>query len=90
MKNDHEYFKAIHKNKAILDSLNGIEIPKVESLKTTQERVMPFWNEHIVPEIKKKQKILIVAHGTVLRSLIMEIESTIIVFVIIHNTLKCL
>jgi len=90
MTSKHPFYKAIHNNQAILDSLDGAEIPAVESLKTTQERVIPFWEKFIVPQIKKKQKILIVAHGTVLRSLIMHIESTVIVFVLIHNTQKFL
>lgn len=34
------------------------------------ERVIPYWDDFIVPNIKRGQRILIVAHGTVLRSLI--------------------
>ncbi|QCI26767.1 2,3-diphosphoglycerate-dependent phosphoglycerate mutase [Buchnera aphidicola (Thelaxes californica)] len=45
-------------------------IPTSESLKDTMKRVVTYWNTTILPEIKKDKKILIVAHGNSLRSLI--------------------
>jgi len=36
----------------------------------TLERVMPYWNEKIVPRLKAGEKILIVAHGNSLRALV--------------------
>ncbi|WP_343189763.1 2,3-diphosphoglycerate-dependent phosphoglycerate mutase [Buchnera aphidicola] len=45
-------------------------IPKAESLKCTINRVLPYWNKFILPELKKKKKIIIVAHGNSLRALI--------------------
>ncbi|GIV66267.1 MAG: 2,3-diphosphoglycerate-dependent phosphoglycerate mutase [Chloroflexota bacterium] len=45
-------------------------LPSTESLKMTLERVMPFWNEKIVPRLKAGEKILIVAHGNSLRALV--------------------
>jgi len=46
------------------------KFPSTESLKETMERVIPYWDNFIVPNIKRGQRVLIVAHGTVLRSLI--------------------
>ncbi|AFZ81536.1 phosphoglycerate mutase, putative [Theileria equi strain WA] len=51
------------------------EIPNGESLKLTQKRVLPFWNERIVPELKHGAPVLVVAHGNSLRSLIQYLEA---------------
>ncbi|WP_343188911.1 2,3-diphosphoglycerate-dependent phosphoglycerate mutase [Buchnera aphidicola (Chaitoregma tattakana)] len=45
-------------------------IPRSESLKCTVNRVLPYWNKFILPELKKKKKIVIIAHGNSLRALI--------------------
>lgn len=45
-------------------------LPKSESLKTTIERVLPFWQDQIVPALMAGKKPLIVAHGNSLRALI--------------------
>ncbi len=45
-------------------------LPATESLKTTLERVLPYWHEAIVPELKKGKRILICAHGNSLRALV--------------------
>ncbi|MEC6881316.1 2,3-diphosphoglycerate-dependent phosphoglycerate mutase [Photobacterium piscicola] len=45
------------------------ELPIGESLKDTYERVIPFWNEEIVPKINSGADILIAAHGNSLRAL---------------------
>ena len=47
-----------------------ISPPGGESLKDTGERVMPYFNQEILPLIKKGQNILISAHGNSLRSMI--------------------
>ena len=44
--------------------------PGGESLKDTGERVMPYFNQEILPLIKKGQNIFISAHGNSLRSMI--------------------
>lgn len=38
-------------------------LPGTESLKTTIDRVLPFWYDHICPQIKDGKKVIIVAHG---------------------------
>lgn len=49
--------------------------PKCESLKDTYERVLPYWNDVIVPEIKKGEKLLIAAHGNSIRGLLKHIKN---------------
>ena len=45
-------------------------IPRSECLKDTVARVLPFWYDQIVPEIKKGQRVVIAAHGNSLRALV--------------------
>lgn len=45
-------------------------LPRSESLKTTIERVLPFWQDAIVPALRAGKKPLVVAHGNSLRALI--------------------
>ncbi len=49
--------------------------PNGESLKDTAARVMPYWNEKIVPELTDGKSILIAAHGNSLRALVMHLEN---------------
>ena len=48
--------------------------PGGESLKNTAERVLPYFNQKIMPRIKNGLNILIAAHGNSLRALIMELD----------------
>jgi 2,3-bisphosphoglycerate-dependent phosphoglycerate mutase len=45
-------------------------LPAAECLQDTVERVLPFWQEHIVPALRAGKRPLIVAHGNSLRGLI--------------------
>lgn len=45
------------------------DIPLGESLEDTIARVLPYWNEQIVPNIKAGKKVMIVASGNSLRAL---------------------
>ena len=47
----------------------GIAIPSTESLKLTIERVLPYWNEAILPVLAKGETVIISAHGNSLRAL---------------------
>lgn len=51
------------------------ELPFTESLKTTGERVLPYWNDVIVPSIKEGKKIIIAAHGNSLRALVKHLDN---------------
>lgn len=49
----------------------GIDnLPATESLKTTLERVQPYWQERIAPELAAGRNVLIAAHGNSLRALV--------------------
>jgi 2,3-bisphosphoglycerate-dependent phosphoglycerate mutase len=50
-------------------------LPAAESLKTTLERVLPYWHEAIVPALRQKQKVLISAHGNSLRALVKYLDN---------------
>ncbi|MEK9650459.1 MAG: 2,3-bisphosphoglycerate-dependent phosphoglycerate mutase [Gammaproteobacteria bacterium] len=52
-----------------------ISPPGGESLKNTAERVLPYFNEMIMPEILKNKNILIAAHGNSLRALVMKLDN---------------
>ncbi len=49
--------------------------PGGESLKDTADRVLPYFEEVILPNLVTGKNILIAAHGNSLRALIMRIES---------------
>ncbi|ADD79583.1 2,3-diphosphoglycerate-dependent phosphoglycerate mutase [Candidatus Riesia pediculicola] len=49
--------------------------PDSESLEDTLKRVVPLWKEEIKPKIKRKNKVLIVAHGNSLRALAKHLEN---------------
>ena len=46
------------------------DLPASESLKTTLERVQPYWEQTIAPELKAGKNVLIAAHGNSLRALV--------------------
>ena len=46
------------------------DLPATESLATTLERVIPCWQEQVVPELKAGRNVLIAAHGNSLRALV--------------------
>lgn len=48
--------------------------PGGESLKNTAERVLPYFESKILPEVIKGKNILIAAHGNSLRALVMKLE----------------
>lgn len=48
----------------------GEAIPDTESLKTTLDRVLPYWNAAVVPRLAAGEDVLIVAHGNSLRAIV--------------------
>ena len=48
--------------------------PAGESLKMTAERVLPYFEEKILPLLKENLEILVVAHGNSLRALVMQLD----------------
>jgi 2,3-bisphosphoglycerate-dependent phosphoglycerate mutase len=48
----------------------GQAIPDTESLKTTLDRVLPYWNAAIAPRLAAGEDVLIAAHGNSLRAIV--------------------
>ena len=48
----------------------GAPIPDTESLKTTLDRVLPYWGEAIAPKLTAGETLLIAAHGNSLRAIV--------------------
>lgn len=56
-------------------SLTSGQLPATESLKITLERVLPYWNATLAPEIKSGRRLLIVAHGNSIRALVKYLDN---------------
>ena len=50
-------------------------LPLTESLETTIERVIPYYLEEIVPQIRAGKSVLIAAHGNSLRALVKYLDN---------------
>lgn len=50
------------------------QLPGTESLATTLERVLPYFDSSIAPVLRQSETVLIAAHGNSLRALIKHIE----------------
>jgi 2,3-bisphosphoglycerate-dependent phosphoglycerate mutase len=48
----------------------GIAVPRTESLKLTIERVLPYWESTILPQLSAGETVIISAHGNSLRALV--------------------
>src|SRR5574338_106700 len=46
------------------------QLPATESLNLTLDRVLPYWNSTLAPEIKSGKRVLITAHGNSIRALV--------------------
>ena len=61
------------RNPANIEQYKNIDkkkLPLTESLKDTVFRVIPYFNDVIVPDIKSGKKIIVVAHGNSIRGLV--------------------
>lgn len=56
-------------------NLSEKELPLTENLSRTMDRVLPLWNDAIVPALKRREKVIICAHGNSLRALIKYIDN---------------
>jgi 2,3-bisphosphoglycerate-dependent phosphoglycerate mutase len=48
--------------------------PGGESLADTAARVLPYWDAHILPDLRAGKNVLVVAHGNSLRALVMHLD----------------
>jgi 2,3-bisphosphoglycerate-dependent phosphoglycerate mutase len=55
---------------------DGAEFPAefTESLATTLDRVVPYYNENIVPQLKAGKTVMVAAHGNSLRALVKHLD----------------
>lgn len=56
-------------NDARYAGLDPRALPGTESLSTTLERVLPYWHDHIAPDLRAGKTVLVTAHGNSLRAL---------------------
>jgi len=55
--------------------LSEEQLPQTESLKLTLERVLPYWNDRIVPDLEAGKKLIIAAHGNSLRAIVKHLDN---------------
>ena len=67
---DNQYSQA---NEAKYAEL-GAALPKSECLKDVVARMMPYWNESIIPDLKSGKRVLVTAHGNSLRALVKHLD----------------
>ncbi|MFT9307555.1 MAG: phosphoglyceromutase, partial [Bifidobacterium sp.] len=53
----------------------GEPVPKAEALSNVVERVTPYWNDEIIPELKSGKTVLIAAHGNSLRAIVKMLDN---------------
>jgi 2,3-bisphosphoglycerate-dependent phosphoglycerate mutase len=52
----------------------GASLPKTECLKDVIERMIPYWTESIIPDLKSHKTVLVTAHGNSLRALVIHLD----------------
>lgn len=52
----------------------GNEMPKSECLKDVVNRMLPYWENEIVPDLKAGASVLVAAHGNSLRALVKHLD----------------
>lgn len=52
----------------------GNLIPKTECLKDVVERLIPYWEQEIIPDLKSGKVTLVTAHGNSLRALVKHLD----------------
>ena len=52
----------------------GAQLPATECLKDVVTRMVPYWQESIVPDLKAGKRVLVTAHGNSLRALVMHLD----------------
>ena len=62
------------KNDPRYAELRPEEIPLTESLKLTVDRVLPYWNDRIVPQLEAGKQVLVASHGNSLRAMVKHLD----------------
>jgi 2,3-bisphosphoglycerate-dependent phosphoglycerate mutase len=55
--------------------LKDVELPSAESLENTLNRVIPYWNETITPNLREGKRVLIAAHGNSIRAMVKYLDN---------------
>jgi 2,3-bisphosphoglycerate-dependent phosphoglycerate mutase len=68
--NDSEWSQM---NDARYAGIDG-QVPATECLKDVIDRMVPYWNSDIVPDLKAGKTVLVTAHGNSLRALVKHLD----------------
>jgi len=49
-------------------------VPRTECLRDVVGRMLPYWYDAIVPDLRARESVLVVAHGNSLRALVMHLD----------------
>ncbi len=49
-------------------------VPATESLALVVERMLPYWHDAIVPDLREQKRVLVAAHGNSLRALVKHLD----------------
>lgn len=52
----------------------GDALPRTECLKDVVNRMLPYWEQSIVPDLKSNKRVLVTAHGNSLRALVKHLD----------------
>lgn len=52
----------------------GSDLPRTESLALVIERLLPYWNSDIAPDLRSGKTVLVTAHGNSLRALVKHLD----------------
>jgi 2,3-bisphosphoglycerate-dependent phosphoglycerate mutase len=52
----------------------GIDVPRTECLKDVVARLLPYWEQAIVPDLEAGRTVLVTAHGNSLRALVKHLD----------------
>ncbi len=52
----------------------GADLPLTECLKDVVSRMLPYWHDSIVPDLKANKTVLVTAHGNSLRALVKHLD----------------
>jgi len=52
----------------------GIDVPRTECLKDVVARLIPYWEDEIVPDLRAGRTVLVTAHGNSLRALVKHLD----------------
>jgi 2,3-bisphosphoglycerate-dependent phosphoglycerate mutase len=52
----------------------GAAMPATECLKDVVARMIPYWEESIIPDLKANKRVLVTAHGNSLRALVKHLD----------------